>query len=208
METQQTNDSWLVFTENRDAVLDGLRQGKCDAILPAARTFLDGFASFLLKHKVINRLGAFPDHRERTSVPAFLFCTTLLHMPLFRVHRLATAENILFRSPYILRTLGFNARQIADGFYATSGARPFAVGAIGDFFADVPAETLVAEQVALLQEVRSGVLGSLFERATSSMDCMTVAAPPGKSGLPAARFQLCTLHLHVNDLALPVLWSY
>ena len=36
METQQTNDAWLIFTEDRDAVLDGLRQGKCDAILPAA----------------------------------------------------------------------------------------------------------------------------------------------------------------------------
>jgi Transposase DDE domain len=208
MEMQQTNDSWLLFTENRDAVLDGLRQGKCDAILPAARTFLDGFASFLLKHKVIQHFAAFPDHRERVSIPAFLFCTILLHMPLFRMQRLATVENILFRSPYILRTLGFNARQIADGFYATSGARPFAVDAIGDFFADVPTGTLIAEQVALLREIRSGALGSLFAGATYSMDCMTVAAPPGKNGLPAARFQLCTLHLHVADCALPILWSY
>lgn len=208
METQQTNDSWLIFTENRDAVLEGLRQGKCDAILPAAQTFLDGFAGFLLKHKVINRLGAFPDHRERTSIPAFLFCTTLLHMPLFRLQRLASVENMLFRSPFILRTLGFNARQIADGFYATRGARPFAVDAIGDFFAAVPAETLVAEQIALLREIHSGTLGPLFERGTYSMDCMTVAAPPGRNELPAARFQLCVLHLHLDDVALPILWSY
>jgi hypothetical protein len=208
METRQTNDSWLVFTENRDAVLAGLRQGKCDAILPAAQTFLDGFAGFLLKHKVTMRLGAFPDHRERTSIPAFLFCTTLLHMPLFRLQRLATVENVLFRSPFILRTLGFNARQIADGFYATSGARPFAVDAIGDFFTAVPPETLVAEQITLLREIRAGTLGPLFERGTYSMDCMTVAAPPGRNGLPAARFQLCVLHLHLDHVALPILWSY
>lgn len=208
METQRTNDSWSFFTENRDAVLDGLRQGKCDAILPAARTFLDGFASFLLEHGVIARFCSFPDHRQRTSIPAFFFCTTLLHMPLFKLHRLATVEDILFRSPYILRTLGFNARHIADGFYASTGARPFAVDAIADFFAEVPAQTLVDQQRALLGDIRAGTLGPLFERGVYSMDCMTVAAPPGKDGLPAARFHLCVLHLHVHGVALPILWSY
>ena len=111
-------DRWALFVEDRDAVIEALRRGECDAILPAARTFLDGFAAFLLEHGIIPLFGTVPDHRERHSIPAFFFFTTLLHLPLLRLQHLVDIERVLFRSPFILRTLGFNARQIAEGFYA------------------------------------------------------------------------------------------
>jgi len=64
-------------------------------------------------------------------------------------------ETILFRSPYILRTLGFNARQIVEGFYATQGARPFAVDTLADFFAGLSPETfLMAAYADLLGRPR------------------------------------------------------
>jgi hypothetical protein len=121
---RETRDRWALFTEDREAVISALRKGQCDAVLPAARTFLDGFAAFLLEHGLVEHPGGLPDHRERASIPSFFFCTILLHLPLFRLHHLADIEGVLFRSPFILRSLGFNARQIADGFYATSGPEP------------------------------------------------------------------------------------
>ena len=103
--------------------------------------------------------------------------------------------------------MGFTARQSTDGFYATQDACPFSVEAIGDFFAEAPTQTPVAEHTALLREIHSGPLGHLFAGATDSMDGLTMATPPGTSGLPAARFQLCVLHLQGDDVALPILWS-
>ncbi len=38
---------WQIFVHNREAVIEALRRGECEGILPAARGFLDGFASFL-----------------------------------------------------------------------------------------------------------------------------------------------------------------
>ena len=39
----------FVFVENREAVLAALKEGCCDGILPAARSFLDGFSEFCLR---------------------------------------------------------------------------------------------------------------------------------------------------------------
>jgi hypothetical protein len=200
-------DQWVIFEENREAVVAALRRGECEAILPAARTFLDGFTEFLHRHEILEQFGDFPDHRARGSIPAFFFCVTLLHLPLFRLHRLVDIEGVLFRSPFILRLLGFNARQIAQGFYATTGPRPFTAEALGDFFAEVPPETLLEQQLVLLGHLHQQ-FPEVFRHGVYAMDCMTVAAPPGRLGLPAARFVLCILSVHLGPTALPILWSY
>jgi len=132
---------------------------------------------------------------------------TLLHLPLFRLHRLVDIEGVLFRSPFILRLLGLNARQIAQGFSATSGPRPFTAEALGDFFAEVPPETLLEQQLVLLGHLQQQ-FPAMFGQGVYAMDCMTVAAPPGRLGLPAARFILCILSVHLGPTALPILGSY
>jgi hypothetical protein len=203
----RVRDLWRLYTEDREAVIAGLRQGECDAILPAARTFFDAFAAFLHRHGVLVQFDQFPEHRRRASIPAFFFCTTLLHLPLFRLQRQADIEGVLFRSPFILRLLGFNARQIAEGFYAGDGPRPFTAEALGDFFAEVAPETLLEQQRRLLRHLRRR-FPAAFARGVYGMDCMTVAAPPGKGGLEAARFVVCVLFLHLGSSALPLLWSY
>jgi hypothetical protein len=117
---------WRVFTQKREAVVEALKEGHCDGILPAARGFVDGFAEFLLRAGILDDFKAFPDRRARRSIPIFFFCHTLVYRPLFQLKRLAPIERTLFRSPYILRKMGFNALQIEEGFYETpEGQRPF-----------------------------------------------------------------------------------
>ena len=79
---------------------------------------LDGFAQFCLEAGVLEVLEQFPDHRCRRSIPMFFFCNVMVHRPLFQLKRLAPIERTLFRSPYILRQLGFNALQevLGEGF--------------------------------------------------------------------------------------------
>ena len=209
MLAREDRDRWALFVEDREAVIEALRQGQCDAILPAARTFLDGFASFLIEHGIVQVFESLPDHRERRSIPACLFCTTLLHLPLFRLHHLADVENVLFRSPFILRTLGFNARQIAEGFYQSSTVntpRPFTAEALGDFFGAVPAEELLGLQLSIVRQLKAR-FPSLFEHGTYAMDCLLVTCPPGARGLPEVRLKYCVLSLRLGAHALPLLAS-
>ena len=79
---------WFVFVENREAVIAALQEGRCDGILPAARSFLDDFAEFCLRAGVLQAFEAFPDQRTRRSIPMFFFCNTLVHRPLWHLPRL------------------------------------------------------------------------------------------------------------------------
>ena len=67
--------------------------------IPQVTGFMDGFASFLLKHAVIDLLMRFPDPSSRRSIPAVFFCHSLLDRPLFRLDSLRQIGAILFRSP-------------------------------------------------------------------------------------------------------------
>ena len=101
--------SWQIFVENRAAVLEALKQGQWDGILPAARGFLDNFAQFLREVGILTVFAQFPGPRDRRSIPIMFFCHTFLYRPLFNLPRLAPIERTLFRSQYILRQLGFKA---------------------------------------------------------------------------------------------------
>jgi hypothetical protein len=206
----EDRDRWALFVEDREAVVEALRQGQCDAILPAARTFLDGFASFLIEHGIVQVFESLPDHRERRSIPVCFFCTTLLHLPLFRLHHLVDIEQVLFRSPFILRTLGFNARQVAEGFYASngpsSGPRPFTAEALGDFFELVSADDLLELQLKVVRQLKAR-FPSLFDKATYAMDCLLVTCPLGARKLPEVRLKYCVLSLRLAGRALPLLAS-
>lgn len=175
--------------------------------MPAARTFLDGFAEFLHRPRILEQFASFPDPRERRGIPVSFFCVTLLHFPLFHLAHPVGIEGVLFRSPFVLRLLGFNARQIAEGFYVSAGPPPFTAEALSDFFAGVVSETLQEQQLALLSHVHRQ-FPDHFRHGVYAMDCMTVTAPPGQLGLPAARFVLCILSLHLGKSAVPVIWSY
>ena len=62
------------------------------------------------------------------------------------------------------------------------------------------------QQLALLRDL-PGQFPDVFHHGVYAMDCMTVAAPPGRLGLPAARFVLCILSIQLGKAAVPILWS-
>ena len=156
--------TWQIFVENREAVVAALKGGKCDGILPAARGFLDGFAEFLLDAQVLVVFEGFPDRRARRSIPIFFFCNSLVYRPLFQLLRLSHIGQVLFRSPYVLRQMGFNAQQIEAGFYQTeAGQRPFDEEAIAECFARSKGEDFLENQKAMLRQLVSYFPGQFRE---------------------------------------------
>jgi hypothetical protein len=198
---------WFIFTENRAAVVDALERGECDGILPAARGFVDGFAEFCLESGVLSALDTFPDPRERRSIPMFFFCNTLIYRPLFQLQRLAPIERTLFRSPYILRQLGFNARQVEEGFYDTrAGAKPFTIKALTEVFARTQPEDFLSNQQEVLQALWAYCPGA-FRSALWVMDSVHIHVPAG-AHTPAATFKACVLGVWQDDVVWPLLWAF
>ena len=200
-------EEWFIFIENREAVLEALRGGQCDGILPAARGFLDGFAGFCLEAGVLQAFETFPDRRARRSIPMFFFCNTLVHRPLFHLPSLQALEHTLFRSPYILRQLGFNARQIEHGFYQTAeGARPFAAQTIADTFAHATPEDFLQNQQAVLRALWQYSPGQ-FQSALWVMDSIHFHVARG-AHTPAQAFKACVLGVWQDSVVWPLLWAF
>jgi len=202
-----TEQIWRVFTENREAVIEQLRQGRCDGILPAARGFLDGFAEFLLRAGVLDCFAAFPDRRERRTIDIFFFCHSLVYRPLFHLKRLAPLERTLFRSPYILRKLGFNALQIEEGFYdAPEAERPFTAQTIADCFAKAEPDDFLENQKAVLAALADYCPGE-FLSGTWVMDSVHVHVPNGAHTDPHD-VKVCVLGVWQDDVVWPLLWAF
>lgn len=198
---------WRVFTENREAVIEQLKQGHCDGILPAARGFLDGFAEFLLRAGILDCFEAFPDRRARRTIAVFFFCHTLVYRPLFQLKRLAPIERTLFRSPYILRKLGFNALQIEEGFYDTPEAqRPFTAQAIADCFAKAEADDFLENQKTVLAALADYCPGE-FLSGMWVMDSVHVHVPNG-AHTEAHDFKVCVLGVWQDSVVWPLLWAF
>ena len=198
---------WQVFIENRDEVIQALERGECDGILPAARGFLDGFAGFLLEAGILEVLEQFPDRRQRRSIPIFFFCHTLIYRPLFRLKRLAPIERTLFRSPYILHQLGFNALQIERGFYHTpDGQHPFSVEAIPECFARMGPEEFLTHQKQMLERLVAYCPGE-FRSSVWVMDSVHIRVPRG-AHTEAVAFKVCVLGVWQEEVVWPLLWAF
>jgi len=198
---------WQVFVENREAVLEALTRGECGGILPAARGFLDGFAEFLLEAGVMEAWEQFPDPRRRRSIPIFFFCNTLLYRPLFHLQRVTPIEHTLFRSPYILRQLGFNAMQIEQGFYHTpQGQHPFTAEALLECFAGCQAADFLVSQKEVLKRVMR-YCPAQFRSALWVMDSISFRVSPGAHSPPFA-FRACVLGIWQERVVWPMLWAF
>lgn len=201
-------DEWQVFTENRQAVIEQLEQGLCDGILPAANGVMDRYAGFCLQHGVLSLLSSLADPRARSTIAVGFFCNTLLYARLFQLRRLATIPKVLFRSPFILRSLGFNAVLLEQGAYWGSVHEgPFGMDALADFFAEVTVSALNDHAEAcfalLCQE-----WPALFREGVWLMDCNTFSTPAGREGIPATEQKVCVLSVWWRGLTLPVLWRF
>lgn len=199
--------AWQIFIENREAVVEALKRGECDGILPAARGFLDGFAEFLLEAGILAEFERFPDARQRRTIPIFFFCHTLVYRPLFRLKRLAPIEKTLFRSAYILRQLGFNAMEIQEGFYRTpKGQHPFTVEAIPECFAKSKSEDFMNHQKLVLKRLVKYCPAQFLE-GLWVMDSVHISVPRG-AHTKAFSFKACVLGVWQDTVVWPLLWAF
>ncbi len=197
---------WILLSEDENAVLSALERGETDGMLPASSGAMDRFAKFLSESGVTEVLDGFADHRQRRSIPAFLFCNLLLHKSLLNIGSLSQIGPILFSSPDTLRMLGFNMRQIQEGFYSGDGQRPLNAESIGDFFAACRLEDFQANQKELLVRLLDSY-PELLAEGTLVMDCVEFAIPAGRASNAQQRLEACVLCCAKQGECLPLLWS-
>ena len=196
-----------MLSESEDAVLSALERGETDGMLPAGSGTMDRFAKFLSEFGVAEILNGFADHRERRSIPAFLFCNLLLHKSLLNISSLSQIGPILFSSPDSLRMLGFNMRQIQEGFYSGGTQRPLNVKSVSDFFAACDLKDFQSNQ----KDVLIRLLGSypeLLAEGSLVIDCVEFAIPAGRDSKTEKRLEACVLCCVKQGECLPLLWSF
>ena len=197
-------DNWELVVENREAVIAALERGECEGLLPAAEDFLDEFADFCLEIELPARLEQLPDPRARHSIPACFFGNLLVYKALLRITSLPQATRVLFRSPAVLRRLGFNWHQGHAGFYVNGTVKPFNAEALADFFAEFTSEQLWEYQLAILPELVAACPELLGEH-TLVMDSITITVPAGHRGRAGAQYKACVLSASGHGQIFPLL---
>ena len=203
----EVGTNWSLVTEDRAAVLAALQRGQCDGLLPAAGEFMDDFAHFLNEQGLLPFFEHFPDGRQRRSIGPEFFCNTLLHKALFRLDSLAQIGPVLFHSPDVLRRLGFNLRQVHEGFYQGSSKHPFAPEALADFFDRLPPRQLEQHQLALSAHLLRQC-PQLQAEGVAVLDATTITVPPGHFQRPGAQLKACVLGLRCGGRLFPLLWDF
>lgn len=207
MPAHDVGANWAMVTQDRDAVIAALQRGDCDGLIPAAGQFMDQFAQFLSDRGILPFFEQFPDGRARRSIGPEFFCSTLLHKALFRLDSLAKIGTVLFHSPDVLRLLGFNFRQIHEGFYEGDGQRPFDPEALADFFDRLDPAQLEQHQLALSTHLLKRC-PQLAETGTAVLDATTTTVPPGHRNRPGGQIKACVLALRACGRLFPMLWDY
>lgn len=111
---------------------------------------------------------------------------------------------MLFRSPALLRQMGFNWRQVNTGCYAGAGRTPFDEEARADFFAGIDRDELWAfsqRMLPALVEQCPELLGA----GILMMDCLTVSVPAGHRGRAGSNYQACVLMSYRDGCIYPLL---
>lgn len=207
MPAKTVGTTWSLVTEDRATVLAALRRGECDGLLPAAVGFLDDFATFLGGCGVLSQFEHCPDPRPSRSIAPQFFCNVLLHKSLFRLPKLADIERVLFQSPDVLRRLGFNFRQIHEGFYHGSQHKPFNSEALADFFNEIDAPSLQEHQRQVSQ-LLIRQFSWLVQDGTAVLDANTTVIPPGHFQRPGTQLKTCVLGLRAAGRLFPLLWDF
>ncbi len=200
-------DQWALILEDRDAVVAALERGECDGILPAACGWLDEFGCFCVESGMPELPALLPDARARCSIPAALFGAVLLYKQLLRIPSFAQMGRVRFRSPALLRPMGFNRRQVNEGFYAGAGRTPFDEEARADFFAGIDRDELWAFQQRLLPALVEQC-PELLGKGILVMDCLTVSVPAGHRKRAGGKYQACVLMSYRDGCIYPLLCRF
>lgn len=197
---------WVLLAENPEAVLGALERGETDGILPAASGFMDRFAQFMLGAGLPPVFDEFPDHRKRKWIAPFFYCNILLHKSLFRLASLSSIGPFLFSSPDVMRALGFQMRQIREGFYSGGGQRPFNEEAMSDFFALCRLSDFGANGKKVLKALLKSH-PEVVEEGTFVLDVLDTKIPAGNRGRQEKHLDSCVLCSVSKGELLPILWS-
>ncbi len=197
-------EQWQLVREDREAVIAALERAECDGIVPAIASFLDRFADFCIDISLLALLALLPDPRSRASIPQAFFGNVLLHKQLPRIGSFAEMGRVLFRSPTILNHLGFNWRQVNEGFYAGEGRRPFNEEALADFFALIDRDALWQFQLDLLPPLVEQC-PELLGDGTLMMDCIDVTVPAGHRKRAGGKYKACVLVGYSQGCIYPLL---
>lgn len=207
MAGKRKTTEWILLSENPDEVLSALERGETDGIVPAASGLMDRFSQFMNEMGIFPILDGFADYRKRKSIPAFLFCNLLIHKALFRLKSLSQIGPFLFTCPDVIRTLGFNMRQIEEGFYSGSEQRPLNVEALGDFFAACSLSDFQTNQKRVLQMLLKQD-ADLLKEGTLIMDCVEAKIPAGNRGRKEKNLECCVVSAPSQNELLPLLWNF
>ncbi len=200
---------WDVVVRNEARVLERLKRGQCDGLLPDVWLAPDDLLHFALDRSALALFATLPDPRKRRTIPAALLGTVLLAGTLPDLASLRQIGTTLFHSAVLLDQLGVNFVQTRTGGARTGDERPFDVEALGDFLAGItPAQyTAHAQTVAAWLRTQPECAGT-----TWALDCVDVRIPKGRVKRDATAE---TTHLKVAVLsvitplgALPVLWRF
>ena len=197
---------WVLLAEDPKAVLAALKLGETDGIVPAASSFMDRFAQFIIQLGIPEILQKFPDHRKRKWISAFLFCNVMLHKAIFRLGSLSSIGPFLFSSPAVLKTLGFNLAQITRGVYEGSAQKPFNEESMSDFFAACSPEDFLSNQKMLLKWLLLRH-PEILDDGSLIMDCLYLRIPAGKCGKEQTHVDICLVCGCSDGELFPLLWS-
>lgn len=200
----ERSEQWQLVREDREAVIAALECAECDGMLPAISGFLDRFAGFCLDIGLLTLLALLPDPRSRASIPHAFFGNVLLHKQLLRIRSFAQMGRVMFRSPTILSHLGFNFRQVNEGFYAGEGCKPFNEEALSDFFARIDRDAMWGFQCDLLPPLAERC-PELFGDGTLMMDCIDVTVPSGHYEREGGKYKACVLASYRDGGIYPLL---
>ena len=185
-------EHWELVREDREAVIAALKRAECDGVMPAVSGFFDQFGRFCTQIDLPGLLELLPDPRARASIPHAFFGNVLLYKQLLRIPSFAEMGRVLFRSPALLRQLGFNWRQVNEGFYTGEGRKPFDEEALAEFFARIEPAALWQFQLDLLPALVERC-PELFGDGTVMMDCIEVTVPDGHYQREGGRYKACVL---------------
>jgi len=107
---------WTLLYENRDAVAEKLRRGEYDGLVQTGMGRADELVYLMASLKFFEHLDQVEVLEERAGIPNDLQKRCLAVMPVLGIPTIANTPERLFKDAGLLRFLGCNAQQIANGF--------------------------------------------------------------------------------------------
>jgi hypothetical protein len=108
-------------------VLARWAKGHCPQVATSTTRLMDMFTFYLQEVGALKLLATFPDRRLRRTIGIYFFATSLLFKAILKANAYEALPSRLFSNTRLLQQLGFNLRQIEQGFSRKGNQRPFAV---------------------------------------------------------------------------------